>query len=52
MVGVVIIAFVLLVALPLAFFALATAISMIASWSMTANAEAEHEGSELIDLNV
>lgn len=52
MVGAVLIAIALLVVLPLAFFGLAAAISVITSWSMTAHGEQANEGSELIDLNV
>lgn len=52
MIGAVLVAVALLVALPLMFFALATAVSVIASFSLTAHGEASHEGSELIDLHV
>lgn len=52
MVGVVLIVIALLLVLPFTFFAIATAISVITSWSMTRYGEEAHEGSELIDLNV
>lgn len=51
MVGVVLILIALLVVLPVTFSLMGAAIAAIASWSLTANAEAEHEGSELLDLN-
>lgn len=51
MIGAVIIVFVCVIALPLAFFGLATALSVLASFTLTHEAEASHEGSELIATN-
>ena len=49
--GPIIIVFVLLIILPVSFLVGGGVVAMILSMSLKANAEATHEGSELIDLN-
>jgi hypothetical protein len=46
-----IIVFVLLIALPVSFLMAGAAIAAVLSMALKSNAEATHEGSELIDLN-
>ena len=50
-IGVVIIVFVLVVALPVSFLVGGAVVAAILSGSLKSNAEATHAGSELIDLN-
>ena len=50
-VGVVIIVFVLVIVLPVSFLMGGAAVAAILSSALKSNAEATHEGSELIDLN-
>jgi hypothetical protein len=49
--GPIIIVFVLLIALPVFFIVGGVVIAIALSMALKANAEATHEGSELIDLN-
>ena len=51
MVGVVIIVFVLVILLPVMVIMSGAAVAVILSVALKSNAEATHEGSELIDLN-
>lgn len=46
-----IIVFVLLIALPVSFLVGGAVVAAVLSMSLKSNAEATHEGSELIDLN-
>ena len=46
-----IIVFVLLIALPVMFLVAGAVIAAVLSMALKSNAEATHEGSELIDLN-
>ena len=46
-----IIVFVLLIALPVMFLVTGAVIAAVLSMALKSNAEATHEGSELIDLN-
>src|SRR5260370_7850770 len=50
-VGVVVIVFVLVIVLPVSFLMAGAAIAAVLSMALKSNAEATHEGSELIDLN-
>jgi hypothetical protein len=50
-IGVVIIVFVLVIVLPVMFLMAGAAIAAVLSVALKSNAEATHEGSELIDLN-
>jgi hypothetical protein len=50
--GAVIIAFVLLVVIPVGVIITGAAVAGILGWALRDNGEATHEGSELIDLNV
>jgi len=50
-IGVVIIVFVLLIALPVAIFASGAVVAAILGQTMTRDAEMRNEGSELIELN-
>jgi hypothetical protein len=49
--GVVIIAIVLVIVIPVAVMMSGAAIAAILGWSLKTEGEASHEGSELIDLN-
>ena len=49
--GPIIVVFALLIVLPVSFFIGGAVVAMVLSSSLKANAEATHEGSELIDLN-
>jgi hypothetical protein len=49
--GAVIIAVVVVVALPVAYLMTGGVLSAVVGWAAKSNAEAAHEGSELIDLN-
>ena len=49
--GPIIIVFVLLIVLPVSFLVGGAIVAMVLSSSLKSNAEATHEGSELIDLN-
>ena len=49
--GPVIIVSVLLIVLPVSFFVGGAVVAMVLSSQLKSNAEATHEGSELIDLN-
>jgi len=49
--GPIIVVFALLIVLPVSFFVGGAVVAMVLSSSLKANAEATHEGSELIDLN-
>ncbi|HEX4822571.1 MAG TPA: hypothetical protein VFV00_20345 [Acidimicrobiales bacterium] len=49
--GPIIIVFVLLIVLPVTFLVGGAVVAMVLSSQLKANAEATHEGSELIDLN-
>ncbi len=51
MFGVVVILVVLVVVLPVSFMLLGAAVSALAGFTLTSEAEATHEGSELIGLN-
>jgi hypothetical protein len=46
-----IVVFVLVIALPVSFLMAGAAIAAVLSMALKSNAEATHEGSELIDLN-
>jgi len=49
--GPIIIVFVLLIVLPVMFLVVGAIVAMVLSSALKTNAEAMHEGSELIDLN-
>ena len=49
--GPIIVVFVLLIVLPISFLIVGAVIAMVLSSALKSNAEATHEGSELIDLN-
>ena len=49
--GPIIVVFVLLIVLPISFLIAGAVIAMVLSSALKSNAEATHEGSELIDLN-
>ena len=49
--GPIIIVFVLIVVLPVVFLMSGALIALVLSMALKSNAEATHEGSELIDLN-
>ena len=49
--GPIIIVFVLLIVLPVSFLIGGAVVAMVLSSALKSNAEATHEGSELIDLN-
>jgi hypothetical protein len=51
-IGAVLIAVVILVALPVAFWVTWGVMALLLGWLLTDNAEATHAGSELIDTNV
>jgi len=51
MVGVIIIALVLLVVLPVTVMLSGSVVAGLLGWALKDNGEATHEGSELIDLN-
>jgi len=51
MIGALILAAVILVVIPVGFLMTMAVVSAIMGTAMKANAEAEHEGSELIELN-
>lgn len=51
MIGVVIIAIVLVIVIPVAVMMSGAAVAAILGWSLKTEGEASHEGSELIDLN-
>lgn len=51
MIGPVILIIVLVIAIPVAFLMSTTIVAGILSWSLTSDAEARNEGSELIELN-
>lgn len=50
--GALVIAVIILVVIPVAVILTGAAVAAILGWSLKDNAEATHEGSELIDLNV
>jgi hypothetical protein len=51
-IGVVLIVIVVLIALPVAFWATWGAMAVVLGWLLTNNAELTHPGSELIDTNI
>lgn len=52
MLGAIIIAVILIVAIPVAVIMTGAVVAAILGWSLKDNGEAANEGSELIDLNV
>ena len=52
MLGAIILAVIILVAIPVGVAMTGAAVAGILGWALGDNAEATHEGSELIDLNV
>jgi flagellar basal body-associated protein FliL len=50
--GALVIAIIILVVIPVAVILTGAVVAAILGWSLKDNAEATHEGSELIDLNV
>jgi hypothetical protein len=52
MLGAIIIAVIIVIAIPVAVIMTGAVVSAILGWSLKDNGEATHEGSELIDLNV
>ena len=51
MTGALIVAFIVLIALPISFILMGAAVSALFGWTLKDNAEANHEGSDLIDTN-
>ena len=51
MLGALIVAFVVLIVLPVSFIMMGAAVSALFGWTLKDNAEALHEGSDLIDTN-
>jgi len=51
MLGAIILAVIILVAIPVSVCMTGAAVAAILGWSLKDNGEASHEGSELIDLN-
>jgi hypothetical protein len=51
MIGVVVIALIVVVALPLAFWALYALAAVVLGWLLTRHAEVAHAGSDLIETN-
>ena len=51
MTGALIVAFVVLIALPVSFILMGAAVSALFGWTLKGNAEANYEGSELLDTN-
>ncbi len=52
MLGAILLAVVILVAIPVSVMLTGAAVAALLGWSLKANGDATHEGSELIDLNV
>jgi phosphotransferase system glucose/maltose/N-acetylglucosamine-specific IIC component len=50
-IGALVLAFVILVVLPVTFLVLAAILTAVMGWILKDNGEAAHEGSELVDLN-
>jgi hypothetical protein len=48
--GALLVAFVIVVVLPVTFFVIAGLATVVMGWFLKDNAEANHEGSELVDL--
>lgn len=51
MIGVLIVVLVVLVVLPVSFLMMGGVVSALFGWTLKDNAEAAHEGSELLDTN-
>jgi hypothetical protein len=52
MLGAILLAVAILVAIPVGVMLTGAAVAALLGWSLKANGDATHEGSELIDLNV
>ena len=51
MLGALIIALLVTIGIPVGFMLLGAGVSFVFGWTLTDNAEAEHEGSDLIETN-